>query len=330
MRKTLLVLSLAGLSVLAIAGDANAQRRGYGGGWGNSSVGWGSGYYPQSAYYGSYYGGGGYSPYYQGYGYGYSPNYYYTTPNYAVNSTPYSPNYYYTTPNYAVNSTSYYSGPAAMNGAPADERTALISARVPADAEIWIEEQRMTQTGPDRLYITPRLPNKDTSYYYDVRARWTENGSQVERTQRIRFRAGERVALDFKSSANEATREKDRQATMPVLPVTAPGQVQVLTPGTPFGTVRQERSVETQPAQPGTQPGTTTIVVPTGVIGVGGVPIGSNPLSPNPQLKPIPSSTPVILSSNPAIPGAPTPAATPTPGTTPQQPSPTTVPAPAK
>ena len=62
MRNTLLILSLAGLTVLASASDAFAQRRGYGGGRGYApsisvNVGRG-GYY--SGY--GYYGGRGYSP----------------------------------------------------------------------------------------------------------------------------------------------------------------------------------------------------------------------------------------------------------------------------
>ena len=83
MRRILVVLSLAGLTVLASASDAFAQLRFFGGGgWGNGSgftIGVGRGGY-YSPY--GYYGGLGYSPFYQGYGYSSAPSYYYGTPVY--------------------------------------------------------------------------------------------------------------------------------------------------------------------------------------------------------------------------------------------------------
>ena len=84
MRRILVVLSLAGLTVLASASDAFAQLRFFGGGWGNGSgftIGVGRGGY-YSPY--GYYGGLGYSPFYQGYGYSSAPSYYYGTPGYPV------------------------------------------------------------------------------------------------------------------------------------------------------------------------------------------------------------------------------------------------------
>jgi uncharacterized protein (TIGR03000 family) len=209
----------------------------------------------------------------------------------------------------------------AMLIAPVDERAVLIFAHVPADAEVWFDNERMAQTGPERVYVTPPLP-KNSRYSYDMKARWTEEGSRVDRSQRVSFMPGDRVRVEFRTTAEEAGSDAVRAAS-PVLP---PGQIRVLTPGIPVGGNRPE--VPTQPAppvQPGTQPATAVVPMPVIGLPVGGVPIvpfPSNPPSktppaPNASTPVIPSSTPVIPSSNPAVPDAPAPAATPAPGTTP-------------
>ena len=201
MRNTLLIVSLAGLTVLASAGDALAQRRGgygggYGGGWGGSpgisiSVGRGGYYSP----YGNY-GGRGYSPY-QGYGYGnsYAPSYYYATPSYYVNPATYYEEAY-VAPTTQVRP-SYYTAPAAP------QQFVNMTVLVPtAEAQVWFDDRATTQKGMDRLFHSPPLePNQ--SFTYTIKARWLENGQAVNRERRVNVEAGRNITVNFREDIRE-------------------------------------------------------------------------------------------------------------------------------
>jgi uncharacterized protein (TIGR03000 family) len=195
MRRALLVLSLVGLTVLASAGAANAQPRGYGVGWGNS-MGWGSGgYYPQAGYYGSYYGGGGFSPYNQVYGYGYSPYYYNTGPNYMVNPASYYSQQAVMTPTRVVQS--FYSDPARA------QQSVAVTVVVPsATAQVWFENTLTTQQGTERLFQSPAL-EPGQNYTYTIKARWTANGKAVERDRQVNVQAGQRITVNFRDNPSE-------------------------------------------------------------------------------------------------------------------------------
>jgi uncharacterized protein (TIGR03000 family) len=71
-----------------------------------------------------------------------------------------------------------------------------IEVRVPADADIWFDDAKTTQTGTVREFVSPPLtPGHD--YTYDIRARWTEEGRHVSHTRRVAVHAGERVSVTF-------------------------------------------------------------------------------------------------------------------------------------
>jgi uncharacterized protein (TIGR03000 family) len=189
------------------------------------------GYYPGGLYgVGPYYNNG-YNPgyYYNGYANASSPFYnppYYTPPYTRYASTVYNPPLY--------NSSGYYGGgyygtetpslrpltyvdysagdyrsfyPKVTDLAPPDKAPAAdapntggavvkVDVRVPADAELWFEGQKTNQTGAERTFQSPPL-EPGQKYVYDVRARWKENGKEVEQTRKVRVRAGERVTVDF-------------------------------------------------------------------------------------------------------------------------------------
>jgi uncharacterized protein (TIGR03000 family) len=68
--------------------------------------------------------------------------------------------------------------------------------RVPANAEIWFEGVKTSQTGDFRVFESPELkPGVD--YNYEVRARWVENGQTVEKTRNLTVRAGDQIAVNF-------------------------------------------------------------------------------------------------------------------------------------
>jgi len=228
-------LSFAGVSalvaagVLLFAGSASAQRFGIGRalgggvypgygmglGWGNSYYG---GYYPGllSSNRGYYYPSGwntasgwnGWtypSMWGNGYGYGWNTNY--------NNYYGYQPNYFYSGYNaadlnqggsfiaaetgaYPMNRayTSFYAGDR-FDDRNVPDRAALITMRVHPNAQVWFSGDTTHQTGHTRQFVTPSL--EDGLYYYNIRARWNENGQDVERTRKVLVRPGDRIAIDM-------------------------------------------------------------------------------------------------------------------------------------
>jgi uncharacterized protein (TIGR03000 family) len=77
-----------------------------------------------------------------------------------------------------------------------DERPAVIELRVPAQATVWFNGAKTSQEGADRAFQTPPLP-PGSAYLYEVRARWSDDGTPVEQTKAIRVRAGERARIVF-------------------------------------------------------------------------------------------------------------------------------------
>jgi uncharacterized protein (TIGR03000 family) len=78
----------------------------------------------------------------------------------------------------------------------ADENAAMIAVRVPANAELWFDGQKTSQSGQVRQFETPSL-DPAQEYAYEIRARWTENGRNVERSRTVSVRAGDRLGVNF-------------------------------------------------------------------------------------------------------------------------------------
>jgi uncharacterized protein (TIGR03000 family) len=139
----------------------------------------GFGYYPGFGIgYGGY--GGGY------YG-GYSDGYYYSDP---------APIYVQSTP-VVIQTQSFYPSDAAGTPPPAPSGgTAMVTLRVPADAEVWFNGDATTQRGESRQFASPPLtPGRE--FHYEVRARWTDGDRVVDQTRRVSVRADGRTDVDF-------------------------------------------------------------------------------------------------------------------------------------
>jgi uncharacterized protein (TIGR03000 family) len=79
---------------------------------------------------------------------------------------------------------------------PPDEPVVLFTVEVPAAAEVTIEGVKCKQTGTSRQFVSPPLvPGKQ--YAYEIRARWTEDGREVEQTRNLVVTAGERLVVSF-------------------------------------------------------------------------------------------------------------------------------------
>jgi uncharacterized protein (TIGR03000 family) len=92
-------------------------------------------------------------------------------------------------------SDSYYS----YGAAPAAEgaNTARVNVRLPdPGARVWVEGQLTQQRGERRQFVSPPL-DPDGNYRYEVRARWTENGRDVESTRTVAVRANGVATVDF-------------------------------------------------------------------------------------------------------------------------------------
>jgi uncharacterized protein (TIGR03000 family) len=81
--------------------------------------------------------------------------------------------------------------PAAAGGS-----AAVVEVKVPARAEVWFDGDKTTQTGSGRVFRSPPL-KPGVGYMYLVRAKWTEDGREVEQMQTISVHTGERVQLAF-------------------------------------------------------------------------------------------------------------------------------------
>lgn len=219
MKHLTLTLLSAGLVMAVLAGPAQAQRRGGGGGYGgyrggwSGSGGWSGGYSGyRGGWYGGtglystpYWGGGYYRPYaynYGGYNQPYSSNYYQTP---AVPSYSYSPTYavpydstsmMYTAPGdtTAAQTQSYQSF---YNAPAASSNQATIEVLVPQpNARVWVDDKLTQQQGTDRRFTSPTL-ERGREYSYTIRASWQENGREVSRQKTVTFAPGQQVAVNF-------------------------------------------------------------------------------------------------------------------------------------
>jgi len=83
----------------------------------------------------------------------------------------------------------------AFSGAGIDNHV-LINVRVPPNAEVFFDDQRTSQVGVVRSFISPPL-SSDRNFVYHIRARWIEDGRQVERTRNIEVHPGDRLFVNF-------------------------------------------------------------------------------------------------------------------------------------
>ena len=196
MRRAPLVRCLAFLLVVLPLFVAPAARGGYPV-YRGVGFGFGLGFFPPS-YYGyplddttaGYYGGGRYREYYSyGRGYGWA-NYPGPVPG---------PIYRFDSPALQppkrLPPTAPPPEPSQLASLP-KANVAYLSVEVPADAEVWLEDTRTQQTGPVRQFVSPPLA-PGGRYAYAVRARWTEEGREVEQTQEVIVQPGERARVHF-------------------------------------------------------------------------------------------------------------------------------------
>jgi uncharacterized protein (TIGR03000 family) len=81
--------------------------------------------------------------------------------------------------------------------APSPATTASVEVRLPtAQAEVIFNGVITKTTGTVRSYTTPKLVT-DRDYFYNVMARWADDGKEVRRERRVSVSAGQHVVIDF-------------------------------------------------------------------------------------------------------------------------------------
>ena len=67
---------------------------------------------------------------------------------------------------------------------------------VPADADVWFDDTKTSQTGGVREYVSPPL-TPGRNYSYQIRVRWIAGGRPVDQTRKVAVRAGSVTTADF-------------------------------------------------------------------------------------------------------------------------------------
>jgi uncharacterized protein (TIGR03000 family) len=88
---------------------------------------------------------------------------------------------------------------AAAQNAPA-QKEASVRLIVPANAEVWFDDNKMSETGTVREFVPPTKLDPGAEYSYKVRVRWTQNGKPVEQTRKVIVRAGNITTVDFRAA----------------------------------------------------------------------------------------------------------------------------------
>jgi uncharacterized protein (TIGR03000 family) len=100
--------------------------------------------------------------------------------------------------------------PAALAAPSADEkatgRPATIEMIVPADAQISFDGAGTSSRGTFRQFVSPPLAPGNLYHYYNVRARWTENGQKFDETTCICVREGDTIRITYPRGAAEESR----------------------------------------------------------------------------------------------------------------------------
>jgi uncharacterized protein (TIGR03000 family) len=80
---------------------------------------------------------------------------------------------------------------------------AALRVLVPADAELWIGDSPTAQRGAERQFVSPPLEG-GRNLSYEIRARWKEQGRDVEQARTVQVYPGDRVTVNFLTPDAEA------------------------------------------------------------------------------------------------------------------------------
>jgi len=200
---------------------ANGFHGNYGGGGyhnpGAFNGGYHGGYYQRDSYYHGY-------PYYNHHG-GFYPGYYDSFyPGLGIGLNFYPGYYrYYGDDAYSAGNIYYYSP--SMMAQPAYEQAppvaeldsrAFVTIRVPmTDAQVWIEDQKTSETETTREYRSPPL-EQGHHYTYEIQAQWKQDGQVYKQARKFPVNPGDRILVEFaKSIPSEIETKSSAKADLP-------------------------------------------------------------------------------------------------------------------
>ena len=73
-----------------------------------------------------------------------------------------------------------------------------VTLKVPANAEVWFNGAKTTQTGTVRQFQSPPV-EPGATFEYEIRVTWQQAGQPVTQTRHVTVRAGQNVDLDFRT-----------------------------------------------------------------------------------------------------------------------------------
>jgi uncharacterized protein (TIGR03000 family) len=94
---------------------------------------------------------------------------------------------------------SYYRGEQTQTAMASDQ--VALSIRVPSNAEVTVNGEKMTATGTTRQYTSSGLTAGQT-YKYTVKATWNENGKQMSKERMVEAQPGQRTTVDLTPAAD--------------------------------------------------------------------------------------------------------------------------------
>jgi len=111
-----------------------------------------------------------------------------------------------------------------LNGTltPYGQNNSIITIRVPYSAEVWVQNERLDQTGEERKYVTPPL-DINRWHNYDIRASWLENGNKVDLHQQVPVRGGTQTSVNFLGADSDTSSRKNDAQNSPIRPVAFQG-----------------------------------------------------------------------------------------------------------
>jgi uncharacterized protein (TIGR03000 family) len=95
-------------------------------------------------------------------------------------------------------------------GTAAQPTKAQITVVVPADAELFFDGDATTQTGTERIFVTPPL-KAGTTFHYNLVAKWKADGKLVEQKRTVDVTSGGRVRVNFLLQADETDLSEDKE-----------------------------------------------------------------------------------------------------------------------
>jgi uncharacterized protein (TIGR03000 family) len=96
-------------------------------------------------------------------------------------------------------------GPAVAAAPVAESAPARLTVRVPADARLYVDGEKVTHTAGARTFETPALPIGQT-FYYTVTAEVDRDGRTLSDTRRVLVEAGKKVSVSIEPHTPVALR----------------------------------------------------------------------------------------------------------------------------